>query len=155
MMRNIIFTASLLASVTTRANTCPQLTGLYQMAEGAVVQILNDDCTRLIRSSGYTTIKGEIVISPEKQIYLFDRTPVCSNNKCQSAELSQNSVVFHLNYDGYVKTKEHGLCIQRQYALSLDENLDLQADYQVQDCDDGFTGNTVKVFPRVDYPDNL
>jgi hypothetical protein len=155
MMRNIIFTASLLISTTSLAESCPQITGLYQMAEGAVVQLQNDDCTRLIRWTGFTTKKGEIVISPEKQVFTFDGTPVCTQGKCQTAQTSSDKITFNLNYDGYVKVKEHGLCTQRQYTLSLDENGDLNTDYQVQDCDDGFSGNANKIYPRVEYPDNL
>lgn len=154
-MRNIIFTSVLLASTHALANTCPDLTGLYQMAEGAVVQLQSDDCTRLIRWSGFTTKKGEIVMSPEKQVFYFNGLPVCSKDRCQTAVADSDKVIFTLNYDGYVKTKEHGLCVQKRFSVSLDGNSDLQTVYNVSDCDDGFSGSAVKTFPRLQKPDNL
>jgi hypothetical protein len=125
------------------------------MAEGAVVQFHSDECTRLIRWNGFTTKKGEIVISPEKQVFQFDGTPVCTKERCQTAKATAESVIFSLNYEGYVKIKEHGLCAQKQFTLSLNADDELQTTYDVYDCDDGFSGSAVKTFPRVQYPDNL
>ncbi|QLY26712.1 hypothetical protein [Bdellovibrio sp. KM01] len=155
MMRNIIFTFGLLTSTTAFANNCPDLTGLYQMAEGAVVQFQSDECTRLIRWNGFTTKKGEIVISPEKQVFQFDGSPVCTKERCQTAKATVDSVIFSLNYEGYVKIKEHGLCAHKQFALSLVDGGDLQTTYNVYNCDDGFSGSAVKSFPRLQYPENL
>ncbi|MEK2687848.1 hypothetical protein [Bdellovibrio sp. GT3] len=148
-MQKTLFLLSLLAASVTSAANCPQLTGLYQMAEGAVVKYENDSCDRLIRWSGFTTKKGEIVISPEKAVYVLDGTPLCTHQRCQSPVIADNGIRFSLNYDGYVKSKEHGLCVHREYTISINADGNLQTAYLVRDCDDGFSGKTTKVFPRL------
>ncbi|WP_413582335.1 hypothetical protein [Bdellovibrio sp. HCB288] len=148
-MQKIIFFLSFLAASIASANACPQLTGLYQMAEGAVVKYESDGCERLIRWSGFTTKKGEIVISPEKTVYSLDGTPQCSGQRCQSPLVVENVIQFSLNYDGYVKSNEHGLCMHREYTIAVNTEGNLQTAYQVRDCDDGFSGEATKVFPRL------
>ncbi|UYL09308.1 hypothetical protein B9G69_001820 [Bdellovibrio sp. SKB1291214] len=149
-MRTIIFFVILLfITTTTHAETCARLTGVFQMAEGAVVKFESDGCDRLIRWSGYTSKKGEIVISPEKMVYHLDGTPLCTGRRCQSAVIYDGGILFSLNYEGYVKTPDHGLCIHREYKISITNNNSLQTHYEVHDCDDGFSGKVLKVFPRL------
>ncbi|WP_413560862.1 hypothetical protein [Bdellovibrio sp. HCB209] len=137
------------------AESCPDLSGLYQMTEGAVLRYQSEACTRVIRWTGFTTKKGEIIMSPDKQVIYFDGTPICVQQRCQTAQVNESGVTFKLNYDGYVKTKDHGLCMHRQYQHSINSNQDLQAKYQVENCDDGFSGEVIKVFPRTALPDDL
>jgi hypothetical protein len=149
-MRKIIFFLSFIVVSTSHANTCANLTGLFQMAEGAVVKFENDGCSRLIRWSGFTTKKGEIIISPEKLVYVLDGTALCTGSRCQSAVIADEAIQFTLNYDGFVKTQDHGLCTHNEYKISINNEDNLQTDYQVHDCDDGFSGTTTKTFPRLD-----
>lgn len=148
-MRKIILFLSFMTASVSQAATCTDLTGLFQMTEGAVVKFENEGCNRLIRWSGFTTKKGEIVISPEKLVYVLDGTALCTGQRCQSAVLVDGRIQFTLNYDGYVKSKEHGLCIHKMYTTSINTDDNLQTEYQVHDCDDGFSGTTTKIFPRL------
>lgn len=144
-----------LSSSVAVANTCPDLSGLYQMTEGAVLRYQSEDCTRIIRWTGFTTKKGEIIISPEKQVIYFDGSSVCSGKRCQMAQINDSEIVFKLNYDGFVRTRDHGLCVHQEYRHTLDADQNLQATYQVSNCDDGFSGEAVKTFPRVALPEDL
>ncbi|WP_413587128.1 hypothetical protein [Bdellovibrio sp. HCB274] len=149
-MQKLVFTFTLLVTSLAAAQTCRDISGLYQMAEGAVVQYHVEDCTRLIRWSGFTTKKGEIIMSPEKQVYLLSGTPECNTlGKCQSVTSVSDGILISLNYKGYVKTKEHGLCQYQSTLLSVDAHRDLKSEYQVENCDDGFTGVHSKLFPKV------
>lgn len=148
-MRKIIFFLSLFTASASYAETCADLTGLFQMAEGAVVKFESEGCGKLIRWSGFTTKKGEIIISPEKMVYALDGTPVCTGQRCQSAVVYQGGILFSLSYEGFVKTTDHGLCAHKEYKIAINNDDNLQTDYQVHDCDDGFSGTTTKVFKRL------
>ncbi|WP_413578165.1 hypothetical protein ACLVWU_06445 [Bdellovibrio sp. HCB290] len=149
-MQNFVFIFTLIFSTMAHAHNCTDITGLYQMTEGAVVQYQVEDCSRLIRWGGFTTKKGEIVISPEKQVYSFSGTPECNSfGKCQSATVVADGILISLNYEGYVKTKEHGLCQYRSTLLSLNAESALNSSYEIHNCDDGYTGTFLKVFPRI------
>jgi hypothetical protein len=131
------------------AMACPNLTGLFQMADDAVIQYESHECTSLQRWNGFQTGAGEIVINPEAQTFDFGGAPVCVGAKCQYATSSPGAIIISLDYDGFVKTKTHGLCAYRSTKLSINGDNDLKSVYRVKNCDDGFQGLVTKFFKRL------
>ncbi|MBO9668836.1 MAG: hypothetical protein J7501_18710 [Bdellovibrio sp.] len=149
MIRKLASLIVLLSTSSAMANQCPHVTGLFQMAEDAVVQYETQDCARIERWGGYQNSRGEIVINPDVQTFELNGAAVCAGVKCQSATASATSINFALNYDGYVKSKDHGLCIYRSTQISIDSDNNLKSVYGVTNCDDGFQGEITKTFTRL------
>jgi hypothetical protein len=135
-----LFTAS------TSAMACPDISGTYMSADGVPVKYAQQGCETLTRYIGDVDEKGAVTFPAAGMNFVMDGKPNCGiRNFCTSVTPAADSLQFKLNFEGGVATDEHGQCSQKGYDLSLDDDGNLVAEYQVSNCTDKFAGSVRKV----------
>lgn len=137
---------SALSSATNASPTCPDITGTYISPEGAIVKYQQTGCDFINRYAGVRNSDGSIQYSSGETFPLDGRLVCNSMNACESFWAQTYFIATQLNFNGGVRTEEHGLCNHRQSTMTKDSQGNLEVTFNVYQCTDGFHGSVKKVF---------
>lgn len=145
----MIMVGSLFLESIASATVCPNISGSFSAGPTLYIGYEQTDCSFLKRYWGTVSADGSIDFNFDKQFPL-DGTPICSSSgACESAQSTSDSIFFSLNFNGGVKTDDHGSCNHRGYQLSKDSTGSLIATFSVFACSDGFKGTIIKKFSKL------
>lgn len=137
----LLFLASLFA-ISTTAVACPDISGNYMNNDGLPVKYTQKGCETLTRYIGDVDAKGAITFPATGMSFVMNGKPNCGiRNFCTTVIPTAKTLQFTLNFEGGVVTDEHGECSQKGYDLSLDDDGNLVAEYEVSNCADKFAGS--------------
>lgn len=148
MNKTSLFAVLTLLLNTTSVFACPDLNGEYMVSDGHYLRFEQTACSQLIRSLGKIDSTGQIHYQVDR-IFNLDGTQVCNDYKaCESFVALSSVIKVNLNFNGGVRTEEHGLCNHKEYTLLINEDGSLGSTFKVFDCADSFKGSVTKVFQR-------
>lgn len=137
--------------VSCAAFACPDISGTFHAPESKqiVFKFEQTQCNSIARTDGYVADDGSYKWASAKS-YKLDGTPLCDrHNTCKSAKASERFIEWSINFDSTVATKEHGRCQHTGYKLMKNSEGNLQIEFNVHSCRDGYSGPAVKVFPKL------
>lgn len=137
--------------VSLAAFACPDISGTFHAPESKqiIYKYQQTQCSSISRTDGYLSDDGVYKWAPAK-LYKLDGTPWChSLNTCESAKAAEQRIEWTLYSDSIVTTKEHGRCAHTSYKLAKNADGDLQIEFDVHGCRDGYAGQATKVFPKL------
>ena len=153
-LRNISLAIFVIANfagpfVSAAAPQCPDISGLYKVADNTVMKLEQVECLSLTKSYGTIESNGSITYNSHAFEYSLNGTPLCDRrHRCQQAFRMSDGIDFRANYVGTLTTSDHGDCSEHTYTLSKDSLGNLISTFSVFDCGDGFKGKSVLNFAK-------
>lgn len=146
----LFLTANFVAPfVNAAAPQCPDISGVYKVADDTVMKLEQVNCLTLTKSFGKIESDESITYNSHAFEYALNGTPLCDRrHRCQQAFRMSNGIDFRANYVGTLATPDHGDCSEHSYTLSKDAIGNLISDFSVFDCSDGFKGHSFLDFPK-------